>query len=34
MGGGGIAPHILNLGEWWASCSGLFTPSERAPGSH
>jgi hypothetical protein len=36
---GGIAARILNLGTrrrwvWSASCTGSFTPKERAPGTH
>jgi hypothetical protein len=30
-------PRFLDLGtgwEWSASCSGRFTPGERAPGTH
>jgi hypothetical protein len=25
---------VLDRGEWLASCPGLFTPRERAPGTH
>ena len=28
------APLILNLGKWWASYHGRFTPWERAAGTH
>jgi hypothetical protein len=39
MGSGGKVPRIRNLGtldgrEWWASCSGHFTPDEIAPATH
>jgi hypothetical protein len=37
-GRGGIAPPFLTLtldeGKWSASRPGLFTPGERAPGTH
>jgi len=36
-GSGSIVPRILDLGtrwEWLDSCSGRFTPRERAPSTH
>jgi hypothetical protein len=33
-GSGGIAPRILDRGEWSASRPGRFSPRARAPDAH